>query len=155
MSNSPLDQVLELSSLSGRALFLLCSAAARSDHVHRGLFPEESLKDVHLRFRTEGERDIAYMVKQLSKEATGDAKRMYDYIVSSSFVADDSFPTKVWLMTASIGNRHLRCYRKTVPQLVRVCYIPGTPVRKHWLVLLIDSGFLQDRDDPQKCAHHV
>ncbi|KIO34818.1 hypothetical protein M407DRAFT_16766 [Tulasnella calospora MUT 4182] len=46
----------------------------------RGLFPEESLTDVHLRFRSEGERDIAYVVKQLSKDATGDAKRMYDYI---------------------------------------------------------------------------
>ncbi|KAG8978171.1 DNA binding protein [Tulasnella sp. 425] len=46
----------------------------------RGLFPEKSLNNVHLMFRAEGERDIAYMVKQLSKEATGDAKRMYDYI---------------------------------------------------------------------------
>ncbi|KAG8894372.1 DNA binding protein, partial [Tulasnella sp. 417] len=46
----------------------------------RGLFPEKSLTDVHLRFRSEGERDIAYVVKQLSKDATGDAKRMYDYI---------------------------------------------------------------------------
>ncbi|KAG8950381.1 DNA binding protein, partial [Tulasnella sp. 408] len=45
-----------------------------------GLFPEESLTDVHLRFRSEGERDVAYVVKQLSKDSTGDAKRMYDYI---------------------------------------------------------------------------
>ncbi|KAG8973837.1 DNA binding protein, partial [Tulasnella sp. 427] len=46
----------------------------------RGLFPEENLANVRLKFRCEGEKDIDYVVKQLSKTATGEAKRMNDYI---------------------------------------------------------------------------